>query len=163
MAAVCPEEDGTTIITTQDMLKLAENAKVISALEDIYSLTQKDRTSRTSVLTPEESWRFQRAAYRIMLYCNLFPSTRYDLDELANMVRPKSSKYAQRTAVLGDYPVDELLEVYAVARFMRDVLGELKITRPRMWSTPCSLPAQVVSSAPGRPAHLKMFRTNSSG
>jgi hypothetical protein len=39
MAAVCPEEDGTTIITTQDMLKLAENAKVISALEDIYSLT----------------------------------------------------------------------------------------------------------------------------
>ncbi|KAJ7825569.1 hypothetical protein B0H14DRAFT_2517835 [Mycena olivaceomarginata] len=127
MAAVCPEEDGTTIITTQDMLKLAENAKVISALEDIYSLTQKDRTSRTSVLTPEESWRFQRAAYRIMLYCNMFPSTRYDLDELANMNTAKVKQIQrQRTAVLGDYPVDELLEVYAVARFMRDVLGGIE-------------------------------------
>jgi hypothetical protein len=57
----------------------------------------------------------------------MFPSTRYDLDELANMDRAKVKQIQrQRTAVLGDYPVDELLEVYAVARFMRDVLGGIE-------------------------------------
>ncbi|KAF7346974.1 hypothetical protein MVEN_01450200 [Mycena venus] len=126
MAAVCPE-GGATLIMTQDALKLVENAKVISAFENIYSLTQKDRTSRTSVLTPQERWRFQRAAYRIMLYCNMFPGTRYDLDELADMEQDiVKAVQRQRTAVLREYPTDELLEVYAVARFMRDVLEGIK-------------------------------------
>ncbi|KAJ7825924.1 hypothetical protein B0H14DRAFT_3874248 [Mycena olivaceomarginata] len=47
------------------------------------SRTQKDRTSRGSVLTPDESHRRRRAMYRIMLYTGVFPSNRYttiDLD-----------------------------------------------------------------------------------
>ncbi|KAJ7825568.1 hypothetical protein B0H14DRAFT_2517836 [Mycena olivaceomarginata] len=85
MAATCPEEPGATVITGQDTRRLLENADVISDFENIYSLTQKDRTSRTSVLTPEESLRFQRAAYRVMLYCKIFPGSRYDLDALADL------------------------------------------------------------------------------
>ncbi|KAF8179332.1 hypothetical protein K438DRAFT_1254882 [Mycena galopus ATCC 62051] len=123
MALICPEESGATVITTQHTLKLVENARVIRDFENIYSLTQKDRRSRTSVLTPAESQRFQRAAYRIMLYCNIFPASRYNLDELANMEKDTvKAIQRQRTAVLKEYPTDELLEVYAVACFMRDVL-----------------------------------------
>jgi hypothetical protein len=86
-------------------------------------IRQKDRTSKRSVLTPEESWRFRRAAYRIMLYCNIFPGTRYDLDELVDLGKAGVKRIQrQRTAVLNEYPTDELLQVYAVARFMRDVL-----------------------------------------
>ncbi|KAF7346975.1 hypothetical protein MVEN_01450300 [Mycena venus] len=127
MATTCPEERGATVITGADTRKLLENADVMRDFENIYSLTQKDRNSRTSFLTPAESWRFQRAAYRIMLYCNIFPGSRYDLDALADLRKAVVKQIQrQRTAVLGAYPTDELLEVYAVARFMRDVLEGIK-------------------------------------
>ncbi|KAJ7898993.1 hypothetical protein B0H13DRAFT_2664456 [Mycena leptocephala] len=123
MAATCPEEHSAIVVTAEEKDKLQENSKVVDALENIYSLTQKDRTSKRSVLTPEESWRFRRAAYRIMLYCNIFPGTRYDLDELVDLGKAGVKRIQrQRTAVLNEYPTDELLQVYAVARFMRDVL-----------------------------------------
>jgi hypothetical protein len=78
---------------------------------------------KTSVVTPEESWRFPREAYRIILYCNIFPGTCYNLDELAGLHKAEVKKIQrQRTAVLNEYPTDELQQVYAVARFMRDVL-----------------------------------------
>lgn len=58
-----------------------------------------------------------------MLYCNIFPGTRYSLDELADLRKADVKKIQrQRTAVLNKYTTDELLQMYAVARFMRDVL-----------------------------------------
>ncbi|KAJ7198045.1 hypothetical protein B0H12DRAFT_603819 [Mycena haematopus] len=121
MAEACPEEHSASVITYEEQRKLLKNAEVINEFENIYSLTQKDRTSKTSVLTWEESWRFRRAAYRIMLYCNLFPASRYDLDQLSGLEEDEVRDIQQqRTALLSTYPTDELLQLYAVARFMRD-------------------------------------------
>jgi hypothetical protein len=58
-----------------------------------------------------------------MLYCKIFPGSRYDLDALADLGKKTVKRIQrQRTAVLSEYPTDELLEVYAVARFMRHAL-----------------------------------------
>ncbi|KAF8435337.1 hypothetical protein L210DRAFT_3550868 [Boletus edulis BED1] len=46
---------------------LVSNANVMTALEDLFSWIEKDRTSRTSRLSRMESFRFQRAIYRIWL------------------------------------------------------------------------------------------------
>ncbi|KAG6371803.1 hypothetical protein JVT61DRAFT_9158 [Boletus reticuloceps] len=46
---------------------LVSNANVMTALEDLFSWSEKDRTSRTSRLSRMESFRFQRAMYRIWL------------------------------------------------------------------------------------------------
>ncbi|KAF8171229.1 hypothetical protein K438DRAFT_2024113 [Mycena galopus ATCC 62051] len=103
MASACSEDFVANIITTEEKAQLLENSKVVAELEDIYSLTNKDRTSKKSVLTSEESFRFRRAAYRIMLYCKLFPGD------------------PQRTAVLNEYPTDELLQLASVVKFMRSI------------------------------------------
>ncbi|KAJ7879045.1 hypothetical protein B0H14DRAFT_2710312 [Mycena olivaceomarginata] len=120
LAAACPEEDiSSGGITAEEQEKLQENAGVVQELEDIYSLTQKDRTSKTSVLTPAESLRFQRATYRIMFYCKLFCGDVDDREEDVQLIR------RQRTAVLSEYPTDELLQLYAVVDFMRDILEKV--------------------------------------
>ncbi|KAJ7827746.1 hypothetical protein B0H13DRAFT_1917497 [Mycena leptocephala] len=125
MAVTCPEEDIVGVITAKELAKLQGNAEVIDALEDIYSVTQKDRTSRTSVLTPAESLRFRRAAYRIPLYCNVFPGSRYTLDELIDLTYIDDAIAQierQRTALLDQYPADELLHIYSVTQFMHDII-----------------------------------------
>ncbi|KAF8207326.1 hypothetical protein K438DRAFT_2077410 [Mycena galopus ATCC 62051] len=76
LAKACPEGDtiAASGITVEEKNALCDNMDTVQTLEDIYSLSQKDRTSNTSVLTLAESYRFQRAAYRIMFYCTLFSS-----------------------------------------------------------------------------------------
>ncbi|KAJ7310005.1 hypothetical protein DFH08DRAFT_823288 [Mycena albidolilacea] len=64
-------------ITVDEQGKLQETSRVVAALEDVYSVTNKGCTSKISVLTPDESWRFRWAMYRIMLYCNQFQGSRY--------------------------------------------------------------------------------------
>ncbi|KAJ7820059.1 hypothetical protein B0H14DRAFT_2834431 [Mycena olivaceomarginata] len=126
LATECPEEHSPSVITADEKQKLQENSKVVYALEDIYSLTQKDRTSRRSVLTSEESWRFRRAVYRIMFYTRLFSGDRYDLDEIADLGEDGVKHIRlQRMAVLKEYPTDELRQIYAVVQFMRDILAEV--------------------------------------
>ncbi|KAK6966613.1 hypothetical protein R3P38DRAFT_906096 [Favolaschia claudopus] len=123
MATTCPEEHEPSVITAEEKMELQENARMVQSLEDVYSLTQKDRTSATSVLTPEESWRFRRAMYRIMLYCRLFPGDRYTLDDIEELEEEGIKQIQkQRTAVLAEYPTDELLQLYAVVRFLRGIL-----------------------------------------
>ncbi|KAJ6603572.1 hypothetical protein DFH09DRAFT_1301359 [Mycena vulgaris] len=98
----------------------------LDELENINSLTQKDRSSKTSVLTPEESWRFRRAAYRIILHCKVFPRIRYTLDELVDLENDTVQHIQrQRTALLSTYPTDELLQLYVIARFMRETIVAL--------------------------------------
>ncbi|KAJ7878095.1 hypothetical protein B0H14DRAFT_3779665 [Mycena olivaceomarginata] len=86
----------------------------VEALENIYSSMFKDRTSKTSVLTWEESRRFRRSMYRILLYCELFSGSHYHLNEIDNMDEKTIKKiWRQRTAVLNAYPPDEILEIYS--------------------------------------------------
>ncbi|KAJ7234361.1 hypothetical protein B0H12DRAFT_1327696 [Mycena haematopus] len=118
MAAACPEELHP-VITPWDEQALLENSRVVTALEDIYSLQTKDNKSRTSVLTSEESWRFRRAMYRIILYCKLFPCDRYDSAEILAMDDELVGKIRmQRTAVLDEYPTDELRELCSAVKFL---------------------------------------------
>ncbi|KAJ7657235.1 hypothetical protein DFH06DRAFT_1197720 [Mycena polygramma] len=125
VATACPEAHGASVITAAEKETLQKNSRVVEALEDIYSLTQKDRTSRMSVLTSEESWRFRRAAYRIMLYCNIFSGQHYSFEDIEEMGEDDIKHIQrQRTAVLNEYPTDELLQIYAVARFIRGILDD---------------------------------------
>ncbi|KAF8180678.1 hypothetical protein K438DRAFT_1976505 [Mycena galopus ATCC 62051] len=120
LAKACPEGDmiAANGIMVEEEHKLYDNMDTVQTLEDIYSLSQKDRTSNTSVLTPAESHRFQRAAYRIMFYCTLFSSDIDDQEEDVRLIR------RQRAAVLSEYPTDELRELYAVVQFMRGIMRE---------------------------------------
>ncbi|KAK7007517.1 hypothetical protein R3P38DRAFT_3027741 [Favolaschia claudopus] len=123
MATTCPEEHEVSVITAKEKIELQENAQVVQNLEDVYSLIEKDRTSATSVLTAEESWRFRRAMYRIMLYCRLFPGDRYTLDEIEDLEEEGIQQIQkQRTAVLAEYATDELMQLYAVVRFLCGIL-----------------------------------------
>ncbi|KAK7013844.1 hypothetical protein R3P38DRAFT_2545889 [Favolaschia claudopus] len=126
MATTCPEDHDPSVIAAREKMDLQQDAKLVQKLEDIYSLTCKDRTSKTSVLTSDESWRFRRAMYRIMFYCKLFPGSRYSLEDIDELPPDAVKKIQhQRTAVLREYPTDELLQIYGVVRFMRDVLEEV--------------------------------------
>ncbi|KAJ7266192.1 hypothetical protein C8J57DRAFT_1469964 [Mycena rebaudengoi] len=123
MATTCPEEHGPSVITAEEKKMLQERSKEVETLEDIYSLTQKDRTSRTSVLTSIESMRFRRAVYRIWHYSRLFSADRFDSDELEELGEDGVKLIQrQRTAVLNEYPTDELQQLYTVVRFMRGIL-----------------------------------------
>ncbi|KAJ6566732.1 hypothetical protein B0H19DRAFT_1257920 [Mycena capillaripes] len=103
MAEACPEEHGASVITVEEKRKLQENSEVIDALENIYSLT--------------------RAAYRIMLYCGIFPAIRHTFDELVDLEEDTVKHIQrQRTVLLSTYPTDELLQLYAVGRFMRETI-----------------------------------------
>jgi hypothetical protein len=72
-------------------------------------------------LTSDESWRFRRAMYRIMLYCKQFPGLRFDLydDDYIEELRQ------QRTAALAEYPTDELLQLHSVVKFLRNIFVSL--------------------------------------
>ncbi|KAF7373097.1 F-box domain-containing protein [Mycena sanguinolenta] len=121
LATACPEADMAcaSIITLEEEKQLCSNAEIVETLEDAYSLTQKDRTSKRSVLTWEESFRFRRAMYRIMFYCKLFNGDVDDREEDVQLIR------RQRIAVLSQYPTDQLLQLYAVVQFMRGILQEV--------------------------------------
>ncbi|KAJ7678652.1 hypothetical protein B0H17DRAFT_1334094 [Mycena rosella] len=126
MAEACREEHGASVITAEEKQKLRENAEIVGKLEDIYSLTTKDRTSKRSVLTSEESWRFRRAAYRIMLYCSVFPGNRYEFDEIEALDDQQIEKIrGQRTAMLNRYQTDELLELFSVVKFIQGILSSV--------------------------------------
>ncbi|KAJ7137488.1 hypothetical protein C8R43DRAFT_1019503 [Mycena crocata] len=126
MATACPEDHLASMLTTKEKKELRYIAKDVHDLENAYSLTTKDRTSKTSVLTPAESFRFQRAMYRIMLYTRLFSLDQYDRDEIDALSAGDVEKiFQQRTAVLNEYPTDELLEIVTVVKFMREIFADI--------------------------------------
>ncbi|KAJ7885355.1 hypothetical protein B0H14DRAFT_2699498 [Mycena olivaceomarginata] len=128
LAMACPEDPdySDVLFTAEEKLYLEEDSRTVAALEDIYSLTFKDPTSKTSVLTSEESYRFRRSLYRIMLYCNLFSGSRYNLDEIDRLDdKTAQTIWRQRTAVLNAYPLDEILELHSSVVFLRGLLLEL--------------------------------------
>jgi hypothetical protein len=144
VATTCPEDHSASVITSEEKQRLEDNSEVVDTLEYIYSLTcvsgfyphhnlyylfpscnifrQKDRTSRKSVLAPAESWRFRRAVYRIWLYTNIFSGDRYSFDEINVGADGTHLIQRQRTALLNQYPTDELFQLYAVVHFFCGIL-----------------------------------------
>ncbi|KAF7290372.1 hypothetical protein HMN09_01295200 [Mycena chlorophos] len=131
LGEACPEVHGPSIMTAEEKNRLNELAETMQQFEDIYSLRNKDRTSRTSKLTPDESFVFRQAAFRIMLYCNIFTSE-LDGDEdegdlLVETFDPEIllRVQKQRAAVLSAYDSEELREMHSVLTFMKDVYSSM--------------------------------------
>ncbi|KAF8164169.1 hypothetical protein K438DRAFT_1775684 [Mycena galopus ATCC 62051] len=101
-------------------------AGVSTSRRSTGSHRQKDRTSRTSVLTPIESVCFRRAVCRVWHYSRPFSADRFDLDELAELGEEgvKLTR-RQRPAVLMSYPTDELQQLYTVVRVLRGILEDI--------------------------------------
>jgi hypothetical protein len=131
MATTCPEEHGAGVITAEEKRKLEENLEVVDTLEDIFSLTyvasryppqsifycrtmiDSDRTGpHKKIATPKESWRFRQAVYRIWLCTSIFPGDCYEIDLIQR----------QHTAMLSEYPTNDLFQLYAVVRFFCGIL-----------------------------------------
>ncbi|KAF7326983.1 hypothetical protein MSAN_02492100 [Mycena sanguinolenta] len=115
--AACPEDCAPPVIAAREKMELEANARLVGQMEDIYSLMVKDRTSKTSILTSVESWRFRRAMYRIMLYCTIFSSHHYEGVDDEDIVEIE----AQRTALLNEYNTDELKQLYSAVQFLSNV------------------------------------------
>ncbi|KAG9308025.1 hypothetical protein JVU11DRAFT_12677 [Chiua virens] len=110
---------------------LLSNANVVTALENVFSFTSKDRTSRTSKLSCMESVRFQRALYRAWLMSVLYgprrfaPPKRFFNDSYEDQSKEWGKKLAdlnkskkEQKAFLQQYSSQELLQICKVARFL---------------------------------------------
>ncbi|KAJ7857831.1 hypothetical protein B0H14DRAFT_2750474 [Mycena olivaceomarginata] len=129
LATNCPEEhDTASLITAKEKILLQLDSELVEALENLYSSLFKDRNSQTSVLNWEESHRFRRSMYRIMLYCELFNGSRWNLDEIDILDEEIFNRiWSQRTAVLDTYPLDEILEIYSSVHFLRGMIEKLMV------------------------------------
>jgi hypothetical protein len=144
LATNCPEEhDTASLITAKEKILLQLDSELVEALENLYSslcvpfcglgceltvIRFKDRNSQTSVLNWEESHRFRRSMYRIMLYCELFNGSRWNLDEIDILDEEIFNRiWSQRTAVLDTYPLDEILEIYSSVHFLRGMIEKLMV------------------------------------
>ncbi|KAJ7867353.1 hypothetical protein B0H14DRAFT_2731228 [Mycena olivaceomarginata] len=129
LATNCPEEhDTASLITAKEKILLQVDFELVEALENLYSSMFKDRNSQTSVLNWEESHRFHCSMYRIMLYCELFNGSRWNLDEIDILDEQIFNHiWSQRTAVLDTYPLDEILEIYSSVHFLRGMIEKLMV------------------------------------
>nr|GAT57237.1 predicted protein [Mycena chlorophos] len=132
LATACPEPVFSEIeIASEEKKRLEEVAKKMHQLEDVYSLTTKNRMAKTSLLTPLESSRFQTAGYRVALFCDIF-NTRHegwedvglDYDDIVTMQDVRRVR-EQRTAVMNVYPTDGLQAMYSLVCFMAKVLDRI--------------------------------------
>ncbi|KAJ6517946.1 hypothetical protein C8R47DRAFT_1231619 [Mycena vitilis] len=114
-------------LTPQERMQLQENAATVRVLEDIFSLRYKDRTSKSSTLSPRESHRFARAMYRIMTFCARFylPLNLDDIDSMADEDGTIDAILDARHAHLDAFPTDELLQLRAVVAFLHELIGEV--------------------------------------
>ncbi|KAJ7937943.1 hypothetical protein B0H13DRAFT_2302413 [Mycena leptocephala] len=127
LATNCPEEhDNGSLITAKEKILLQVDSELVEALENLYSSMFKDRNSQTSVLNWEESHRFHRSMYRIVLYCELFNGSRWNLDEIDILDEQIFNRiWSQRTAILDTYPLVEILEIYSSVHFLRGLIEKL--------------------------------------
>ncbi|KAJ7934411.1 hypothetical protein B0H13DRAFT_1855305 [Mycena leptocephala] len=94
--------------------------------------------------------------YRVMLYCNLFSDSRFNLDELDSLDNETIQNIrCQCTAVLNGYLLDEILELNSPIHFLRGLL--VKLVQDELtgicagWTSSC-LPALQVCRKPGKSA-----------
>ncbi|KAJ7501071.1 hypothetical protein B0H11DRAFT_2224908 [Mycena galericulata] len=128
MAKACPEDQEVGVITADEKATLETNSRVVEKLEDIYSLKNKDRTSTKSLLTQDESWRFRRAMYRIMMFCNMFTEGPFEGEDIDDTMEGRVEMIRlQRIAVLNEYSTVELQQLYSAVKFLRGILRTVAI------------------------------------
>jgi len=118
-----PSENGVIDeeVTREEERVLACNAGIAQALEDLFSWRHKDRTSRTSVLSYIESWRFQRTIYRIWLLSYLYGMGSVPTDRDSSQAGVRLSQYLSRQKrFLEDFDSTTLLQIRRVASFLRE-------------------------------------------
>ncbi|KAF9257939.1 hypothetical protein L218DRAFT_1080639 [Marasmius fiardii PR-910] len=120
------------LILPHEIVQLIGNARQFKVLEEFFSLRHKDRRYKApSQLTFTESWRFQRAIYRIMLYSRVFYGAKYiemveDFDEDEDgenhdLVDRLAKERNKRKKLLDAYSDEELLQINSVSRFLKEV------------------------------------------
>ncbi|KAJ7605430.1 hypothetical protein DFH06DRAFT_1487214 [Mycena polygramma] len=114
-------------LTPKERMQLQENAVTVRALEDIFSLRYKDRTSKSSTLSTRESHRFARAVYRTMAFCARFylPLNLDDIDAMADEDGTIDTILDARHAHLDGFLTPELLQLRAVVAFLHELIGEV--------------------------------------
>ncbi|KAJ3789624.1 hypothetical protein GGU10DRAFT_371977 [Lentinula aff. detonsa] len=114
-------------ITREERKEMKEMEDKVTQLEDLFSFRYLDRTSVSSQLTPEESWRFRRALHHLTLYTCEFPISRYPYieendrfteTEIQVQVRQENRR---RITFLSDFSAEELLEISAVLFFLEEL------------------------------------------
>ncbi|KAJ7034192.1 hypothetical protein C8F04DRAFT_1234442 [Mycena alexandri] len=111
-------------LTRKEYHRLSANAAVVRRLEVAFSLKYRDPLSRASQLTWTESWRFARAVYRIMLYCEVFHMPD-DEDQVRELQETRHDEIvAQRVAMSNKYSTTELFELNSVLVFLRTITME---------------------------------------
>ncbi|KAF7789218.1 hypothetical protein EIP86_000159 [Pleurotus ostreatoroseus] len=134
-------EDGSVPpFSRSDTVILSDNASVVSRLEALYSMSNKDRTAASSTLTDAESARFTRAMYRLweVLYLLLRDLNDEEIEAMdkaqeeaeeegedeedpghADLIARRSTNIRR---YLNRFQNQELFEVDAVAYLLRDVV-----------------------------------------
>ncbi|KAJ8081550.1 hypothetical protein PM082_007395 [Marasmius tenuissimus] len=122
-----PETDWTgadeyTPIEPEKIPELVEIATTAKSLEDLFSLRHKNHKCKESQLTSEESLRFQRGMYQIMLYSRIFDGYQYLEDYRAD---PYGDWYTvtdverqKRRRFLDTLSGDHLLQIHSVSEFL---------------------------------------------
>jgi hypothetical protein len=82
----------------------------------------KDRTSKTSRLSFAESSRFQRATYRIWLYCQVFGGEEALDQSIESDDDLMTEVYQKRKHFLDSFSSQELLELDATVGFLNSIL-----------------------------------------
>ncbi|KAJ7613619.1 hypothetical protein DFH06DRAFT_144265 [Mycena polygramma] len=121
------ESESVGQLTPKERMQLQENAATVRALEDLFSLRYKDRTSKSSTLSTRESHRFARAMYRTMTFCARFylPLNLDDIDTMADEDGTLDAILDARHAHLNEFPANELLQLRAVVAFLHELIGEV--------------------------------------
>ncbi len=79
-----------------------------------------------SQLSWSESYNFQKALYRIMMYCEVFHANQYpfiyddDLDEAVETAKLQLAR-KHRIAFLSEFTSDELVQIHTVSLFLKDL------------------------------------------
>ncbi|KAJ7166971.1 hypothetical protein C8R46DRAFT_268276 [Mycena filopes] len=116
-----PEPENLDPVTVDELPQLRKNDAVVQKLECIFSNWYKDRKAPASVLSPEESFRFRRAMYRVMLFSARFTSIGCDIydddDWPSDWVLRK-----RRFKALAVYATAELCEIHSVVLFLKGMI-----------------------------------------
>ncbi|KAF7292595.1 hypothetical protein MIND_01157300 [Mycena indigotica] len=121
------EDKPLGILTPEERFKLARNAQLV---EDL-ALWFIEKSSHPTPLTPSQFHRFSRAAYRVMLFCELFylPLNLDDIDSMEDNEPGIIAKiHTARLAHLRDYTASDLFAIHSVVDLMylliNDVLSD---------------------------------------
>ncbi|KAF7352190.1 hypothetical protein MVEN_01182300 [Mycena venus] len=118
------ESESIGQLSPEERVRLQKNADIAEKLEVIFSRKYK----KAKKLTALESYRFRRAMYRVMLYCELFylPLNLDDIDAMEDNEPGVLDKIQEaRHGMLNEYSTPDLFEVLAVVEFLNVIISEV--------------------------------------